>query len=268
MPRRNDANTFGVELELLVGRDRLAMCLGEQGVEVHVEDYNHRVRPHWKIVPDGSLPKNGWELVSPPMAPSIAESEIGSVAKGLAHARATVNHACGYHIHHAARHLSVAAVARLALGYNNAQSVMDMLVPMHRISQTYCMPLRYDEIAMIERWEADFRSYTVADAGGPFGEGFRYRHVNLAAISKHGTIEFRQHPGTVSENKILNWYKLTGAMIDLVSAGEPFPAAPAVITQNSLSRFLGAFSLDHEAHGFWMRRYKGLTVSKAKRAYR
>jgi hypothetical protein len=33
----------------------------------------------------------------------------------------------------------------------------------------------------------------------------RYRKVNIASFNRHGTIEFRQHEGTMDPDRILNW---------------------------------------------------------------
>jgi hypothetical protein len=43
--------------------------------------------------------------------------------------------------------------------------------------------------------------------------GSRYYKLNLSAINVHGTIEFRQHSGTVNAEKAVNWVKLTAGFM-------------------------------------------------------
>lgn len=47
----------------------------------------------------------------------------------------------------------------------------------------------------------------------------RYMKVNLESISRHGTIEFRQHSGTVNAAKIANWVRFLAAFIDQCKLG-------------------------------------------------
>jgi len=37
----------------------------------------------------------------------------------------------------------------------------------------------------------------------------RYKVVNIQSFWRHGTIEFRQHSGTIETQKIINWIKIT-----------------------------------------------------------
>jgi hypothetical protein len=46
---------------------------------------------------------------------------------------------------------------------------------------------------MSERWD------------GYMYQGGRYNKVNLCAFLRHGTIEFRQHSGTMNVDKVINW---------------------------------------------------------------
>ncbi len=53
----------------------------------------------------------------------------------------------------------------------------------------------------------------------------RYRSVNLLALAKHGTIEFRQHAGTLDPDKLGAWVRFLFALCDCArfsSASETF----------------------------------------------
>jgi hypothetical protein len=44
--------------------------------------------------------------------------------------------------------------------------------------------------------------------------GTRYRKLNIESYVTHGTVEFRQHQGTTNAAKIINWIKLTQAIVE------------------------------------------------------
>ena len=44
--------------------------------------------------------------------------------------------------------------------------------------------------------------------------GTRYVKVNAESFMRHGTVEFRQHSGTIEFEKISNWVKICGNLID------------------------------------------------------
>lgn len=45
--------------------------------------------------------------------------------------------------------------------------------------------------------------------------GRRRARLNLHSIFEHGTVEFRQHPGTVDPAKVAAWIKFTASMVDM-----------------------------------------------------
>ena len=60
-------------------------------------------------------------------------------------------------------------------------------------------------------------------------QGGRYYKVNLQAYQCHGTIEFRQHSGTVNATKIAHWVRFLGEFIDACKAqAAPAPAVPVM----------------------------------------
>lgn len=59
--------------------------------------------------------------------------------------------------------------------------------------------------------------------------GSRYFKVNLMSFQRHGTIEFRQHSGTVNATKIANWVRFLGQFIDNSKArNTPAVSAPVI----------------------------------------
>jgi hypothetical protein len=46
----------------------------------------------------------------------------------------------------------------------------------------------------------------------------RYQKLNLESLERHGTIEFRQHSGTVDAEKAVNWVRLCTAFIETTAS--------------------------------------------------
>ena len=56
------------------------------------------------------------------------------------------------------------------------------------------------------------------------GYSNRYHKLNLAAITSYGTLEFRQHQGTLSYNKIVSWLGVVSTWTEKMTA-KAFPRA-------------------------------------------
>jgi len=227
--------TFGVEIEcyLPVGLTREAMAarLGDAGVPATAEMYNHQVRSSWKLVTDGSLGdySRGCELVSPILSGDAGLASVEAVCAELVAAGATVDRSTGLHVH-----IGVPSgqelpffkeVLRLYAKYENA--IDSFLAPSRRGSaNVYCRPTTFTP-AMAHA--TDLRALQRAYNGGrAFRHDARYRKVNLEAYWRHGTVEFRQHQGTVDAVKITNWVKFLLKLVDRATRPEPEARAARV----------------------------------------
>lgn len=197
---------FGIEIEFILRNEagvnlyeKVATALTIAGVEARAEGYNHTTRRHWKVIYDASVGGSGYagiEVVSPILHGQKGLEEIEIVCGALEGIGAKVNKTCGLHVHHDARRLrgDDSKVQRVVEIYNRAEKVMDSMLPASRrglASNSYC------------------KSNTVTDATRD-----RYAKVNLTSMYRHGTVEFRQHSGTIDCNKIKYWVLLTGLIFD------------------------------------------------------
>ena len=218
----NRNRTFGIEIEGLspVSRERLAQILQRAGVQCHYEGYNHRTRSHWKIVTDGSIIEQngeyGFELVSPPLRGAHGLEEIKKVCKALNEAGCKVNRSCGLHVHHDASDYDVEAFKNLYAIYIRYEAAIDELVSESRRGQrnAYCHSLG-GEIGL-----ARIRSVQQMDQLLYEVYPSRYMKLNCQSYVVHGTIEFRQHQGTMDGEKIANWVVLTQMMVERAVAGK------------------------------------------------
>jgi Putative amidoligase enzyme len=191
---------FGVEIEAYgIEKGKLAELIRNAGVECHAEGYNHTTRRHWKIVTDGSLDGiNTFEIVSPILEGTLGIEELQKVCEVLETARVKINKSCGLHIHFDAHGFGLQQVKNMLFNYAAFENEIDSFMPNSRRANnnTYCKSV----IGYETRVE---RASNMQQLAGVFSS--RYFKVNLQSYSRHNTIEFRQHSGTVEFKKISNW---------------------------------------------------------------
>lgn len=191
---------FGVEIECFhptnsnIKHD-LVQALSRKGISCSIYGYTHNVTSSWKITTDSSITgAHSMEIVSPPMRGEDGLIQLKTVLETASQLGCKVNKSCGLHIHHEAVGLSSVAIRNLFDFYKNNESVFDSLMPQSRRADNniYCHTL-----TTFERWKQD-----------------RYFKVNYRSYIKYNTIEFRQHSGTLSYEKVYHWFRLTQAVIE------------------------------------------------------
>ncbi|KAB3755108.1 amidoligase enzyme, partial [Phocaeicola vulgatus] len=176
--------------------------------------YNHDLRPHWKLVTDSSLNGNDtFELVSPILEGEGGLEKLERVCWVLDSCNVKINGSCGLHVHMNAEDFNITTWRNLLLSYKHAEAEIDKFMPASRRggSNTYCGSL-------IQFPDERIRSArNIRELQGLFPS--RYMKVNLQAYSRHRTVEFRQHSGTISFTKIENWVCFLDRMITFASVG-------------------------------------------------
>ena len=246
---------FGVEIEcvnihLNVARE----ILRRAGVLVaNTGNYTHAVTEgHWKVVEDGSVHGDGGgcEVVSPILDGEDGIAQVRKVARALARAGATVNLSCGLHVHVDARDLTVDDCKNVAIRYGRYQTEINAFMPVSRRQNDYarCMT----ELVSESRFRNATSKYMLAQMN-------RYHAVNLAALERHSTLEFRQHSGSVNAAKIENWVRFCVSFVEAsrtcnVNAANVTPrrrrAAGTAAPTNRGPR--GRRPLNNNARLYWM----------------
>ena len=201
---------YGVEIEIVnIDRQKLLDNLSRAGIECYYEGYNHRTRPHWKIVTDASV-HNGYELVSPILEGEEGLLNIKKVTKAIGLSKRnndmdTVNRSCGLHIHIDTEGLSSQDIGWIAKRYKDNETSIDNFFPSSRRGNPrYCGSMQttwVDIDDLVQKHDiplSHFRGFNFNPS--------RFSKVNFSkAYTTHKTIEFRQHSGTTDYNKIANW---------------------------------------------------------------
>lgn len=203
-PRTPKEVTFGVEIECFnVVSSLLCEKVLAKGVNIQDEHYNHTDhKTHYKIVSDASiLGSNPAEIVSPILEGKSGLNSLKIVCDTLNEIGARVNRTCGVHVHLDAKNMTIEHWRNLYINYARLENIIDSFMPQSRRANnnSYCR-----SIALMPRLEAtilhcenseQIRSYFAS----------RYYKVNIESLRRHGTVEFRQHSGSIDFEKISMW---------------------------------------------------------------
>lgn len=212
--------TYGVEIEVLerlengrqTSTDEIAAALRAAGLNSFSEYYNHNLRDYWKVTTDSTA---GYEVVSPILDGEAGLEQIVKVCEVLNTLGCKVDKSCGLHVHVDAHGLSNEQIGTIFLSYARWEAIFDSLVaPSRRDDEnSYCGSLD-KALGYVNRFRVDPRN-AAEDIWGD--HQMRYKKVNLKALLRHGTIEFRQHQGTTNAEKIVNWVVLLLGFVEKAS---------------------------------------------------
>jgi Putative amidoligase enzyme. len=200
---------FGIELDVTsISRDEAVRAIQAIGLRAEHDSRTDR-GTHWKVLPDDYLVRNGFEIVSPILIGENGLNQVRRVVNALEAIGARVNTACDFHVHFDIGDLDVHAMRSIVARYALFETEIDAFMPLSRRRDNNADCLSMHGIASSQRLKDASTIIELTEAQ----EG-RYFKVNLQSYSYHGTIEFRQHPGTVSAEKAINWIKFLAAFID------------------------------------------------------
>lgn len=193
---------FGIEIECTgMSMDAAATVINSTGLICGIERYGHAAPRNWKIVPDGSVP-DGFEVVSPILSGEDGLTAVRTVARALLAAGAKVDKRCGLHVHVDARDLSGADLVSVVKRYAAHESQIDAFMPVSRRlnNNQFCRSM----CDWAENYSSPRRaSWTPTRLAEEMD--CRYYKVNLQSFVRHGSVEFRQHSGTIDSRKMENW---------------------------------------------------------------
>ncbi len=193
-----NVKNFGVELELNVDKDLLIQALHLKGINCSYEGYTHAVTTGWKIVTDSSIRgTNCYELVSPILNGVAGLKQLREVCLALYFVDAKVNKSCGVHVHHETLGLTEQQKTNLMHFYARMERTIDAMLPLSRKrnENQYCC-------SMVNAY-INCRQYSQLDSLG------KYYKLNFNKLNTYGTLEFRQHSGTIEFEKIYHWIVFT-----------------------------------------------------------
>lgn len=204
---------FGIEIEAFgVNRNTLERALTNAGINVNTETYNHETRNYWKLITDASVNgTHGFELVSPPLKGEDGLEELKIVCRVLKEKNVKINKSCGLHIHHEVRDYKVKNFKNLYINYARLEKSIDKFMPnSRRESNNY-----YLKSMVKENYENKIKnSRDLRSIERNITRRDRYYKLNTQSYWRYGTVEFRQHSGTIEFDKISNWILFTSRLVE------------------------------------------------------
>lgn len=237
--------TYGVEMEVIFAGTRQDLAdainaeFSNRGIEASAFDagYSHVANANniWKIVRDGSVAR-GWEVVSPILHGESGFEQIRAVTFALNEIGCTVNRDTGMHVHHGMNGLSPKQVGQVFGTYAAFQQLLDFAVsPSRRRGGRNSMWAVGVPTAVTndgdDKWNDVHTMRQALNKLNATKGDSRYSAVNHDSFNPnsptgqcHGTIEFRQHQGTINADKVITWVLITQAIIENAAQFKPrFP---------------------------------------------
>jgi hypothetical protein len=231
---------FGIEIEFYSPKTmtETAKFLRKKIRGIAVDEYSSS---SWRFVRDASLHEvdgfNGMELVSPILDTDKATNArmLRKICAALQELGGMVNTHCGLHVHIDASNLSVEQIKTVFHRYTKFENVIDLMVPMNRRgAHTYYSKGGTNIVDDVERCQTTEALMHV--------QGDRYYKVNLCALQRHGTIEFRQHSGSINGDTILNWVEFLSSFIEASKGSAATVAQPAARRGRPRASWIGMTS--------------------------
>tara|TARA_R110000765_G_scaffold386823_1_gene478912 strand:- start:185 stop:1207 length:1023 start_codon:yes stop_codon:yes gene_type:complete len=196
--------TFGVEIEFIgANRRDVETVMRDAGVNVRMEGYNHTTRNYWKLVTDATLGyENAGELVSPILSGAAGFANLEKTINALNEVPGvTVDRRCGLHVHLAWTGMAPDHVKNIIVRYAKHEDDIDAWMPSSRRGTNSRWAKKIDS-TLINRARRGDTLHSIAR-----NVMDRYYKVNAECLRTHGTVEFRQHGGTIDLDKIENWVR-------------------------------------------------------------
>lgn len=206
---------FGIELECFnVDTPVVVRALRDAGIYTESAGYAGRAYDLWQIKPDCSIQgRFAFEVVSPILEGEAGIATARKVCEILVALGAKVNKSCGFHIHHNARTWNIAQFRNLFKRFVKFEGALDSIQPESRRDNNnrFCKSVKNGLPA--EGMFAAIDACKNIRALSALYSDSRYFKLNLQSFFRMGSVEFRNHAGTVDADKVEQYIRLTYAMV-------------------------------------------------------
>lgn len=249
---------FGVEIEFITTRggnyysgaqlEYVAEALRNAGLTAEVQRYNHTVSHSiWKVTTDASV-RRGGELVSPVLQGEEGRHQLKIALQVLRDVGCKTSSSCGVHVHHEIADYNFNDISRLATVWDLNANTISSMVSRSRRNGQWCQDLNEYDMRILRTLSDHNRDRGHSATVSRMGLLNRYKSINFAAYPKYGTVEIRQHQGTLNTQKILAWIDFGQAIIDTVKTEQIDP------TFESLNQLLEYINLPTQTVSYLLRR--------------
>lgn len=238
-----ETDNFGVEIECGISNNKcncdlrgathnftyacLQNIFAKQKIKSYVPDDGHRTeynKTYWHIGSDGSIRDYAWtvEVRSPILSGEEGLKKVLKVVQILVENGFEVNESCGFHVHFDSSKLKSDNLKSLIFLYTIFEKCINKITSKDREDCRHSRKMDFTETVgprggrqvlnqqqTLEKLET---CSTIADIINLYPS--RYKKVNVTAIQKFGTVEFRQHQGTLHEKRIIRWIRFLSLIVN------------------------------------------------------
>jgi len=216
---------FGIEIECAISDNAAIAALASTGLNVSDRRNGYHESndfSKWRVEYDSSV-NNGCEIVSPVLEGEDGFEQIRKIVKALSTAGGRINRSCGLHVHVQASDLDGQWLKNIMSRYDANADAIDAFMPPSRREGGYANRQYCNRFSDGVNSSSFARATSVDGVRRCFYD--RYVTVNLQPLTRLGTIEFRQHAGTLNADKILNW---VGFCQQFIESSRPVEVTQAV----------------------------------------
>ena len=206
---------FGVEIECYTPNPEQDVygdyCDGVAAAACLLHDNNFS---SWSslVSSDESLDEGGAEIKSPVLYGQTGFDELKSVVNLLNANQYYVESDCGLHVHLDAPEFenNPKLIVKTAKSWNKNQELINNMVADWRINNDHCEIWEGRDVEHLEKCLRDNIGLDATLRGS----------INFGSLPYHGTIEIRQHEGTLNYEEIESWVKFCQAFVDSMTGKE------------------------------------------------
>lgn len=284
-----EIGTKAYDVVQINGWDRWIADSIRAGASVNCQRGNfNRDTMSWGVKHDGSLRQDDGrkrspngdflvEVVSPPLRGEEGIRDMKAVLRKLVRMNAKVNVSCGFHLHVGAQDLIVEEVANVYSHFLRYERFFDLILPLSRRSNIYAYSLRnaicggsldpnsdhaaqHAILAMRKAKTSEEVRNLVTQHGGTDGHWAKLASYGArGSLSRYGTMEFRQHSGTVNETKAENWVRLCMAFFEKAYQKPADPFLRKTLSPGmEMARFFATFQPPRSVRAFYRERHAKL----------
>lgn len=197
--------------------DSNQMLLGIEVELEHVNELPERQLKYWTITNDGSLQHNGKEFVSGILTYEMNHKQaLHHLQQEIDKHNYQASFRCGVHVHVNVGHYTPEELYNLYVVYLAYENLIFQYVANARSQSVFCVPLQSTDFP-IQIKEQLKKGRECLDVLLRFTS--KYSALNLAPITRHGTVEFRHLYGTTDMAKVAEWIGIIHRLVQL--AKEP-----------------------------------------------
>lgn len=232
-----DKRYCGVEIECL-NRHKNVNCF----VSEELKDFG------FSQGTDGSLSSGGVEFRSVPMNGDLLFDSIESFGEQLDKKRYRVDKTCGLHIHLEVKE-DVEYLKKLYLFYLRFEDMFFNMLPKSRRSKSYCArfsrhykdtPEQIMNVGSMDKFkEMIYETSHYGSEMRDYGNDKRYCWANLHSIFYRGTLEIRNHSGTINPSKIINWIMIHQRVLEFLKEKSLEEIGSMKVTKEAFLKIFG-----------------------------